>query len=311
MRGNGGVLSSTRARARARGAWKRTAAVLLAAVLCPVVLAGSTSAATTPTIVLTPRTDLVDGSVVAVTGSGYVPNQFYLVGECKVGACTNFIGTFASAAGTIATNFTARVSPPGFSCLTESSFVGILRGTPPFPFIVATPLWFRNTGGSVAGHTISATPAAGLSDGQVVNITGANFYSGWTPIRACVLAPVLACSIPPVVTWADPAGSFTAPFTVQRSFDGQEVTATADGYNGVPFHVDCLDPVIAPNGCVIEADQGGVFTPEGISSAVPITFAAATKDDCKDGGWQRVVDSDGTPFKNQGQCVSFVARGGA
>jgi hypothetical protein len=31
-----------------------------------------------------------------------------------------------------------------------------------------------------------------------------------------------------------------------------------------------------------------------------------TKDDCKNGGWQSVRDADGVPFRNQGQCVSYV-----
>jgi hypothetical protein len=41
------------------------------------------------------------------------------------------------------------------------------------------------------------------------------------------------------------------------------------------------------------------------------TFDAAapaqpsTKDDCKKSGWKNFVDSDGNPFKNQGQCVSY------
>ena len=34
---------------------------------------------------------------------------------------------------------------------------------------------------------------------------------------------------------------------------------------------------------------------------------AASKAECRDGGWQDVVDSDYTPFKNQGDCVSYVA----
>jgi hypothetical protein len=32
---------------------------------------------------------------------------------------------------------------------------------------------------------------------------------------------------------------------------------------------------------------------------------------CKNGGWQTVVRSeDQSPFKNQGECVSYVAHGG-
>jgi hypothetical protein len=35
-----------------------------------------------------------------------------------------------------------------------------------------------------------------------------------------------------------------------------------------------------------------------------------TKDQCKNGGWQNYADANGTPFKNQGDCVSYVATGG-
>jgi len=34
------------------------------------------------------------------------------------------------------------------------------------------------------------------------------------------------------------------------------------------------------------------------------------KNDCKKGGWQGLVDDQGRSFKNQGDCVSFVATGG-
>ncbi len=41
-----------------------------------------------------------------------------------------------------------------------------------------------------------------------------------------------------------------------------------------------------------------------------IRFNAAntpqTKDDCKNGGWQNLTTANGEPFKNQGQCVSYV-----
>ena len=35
-----------------------------------------------------------------------------------------------------------------------------------------------------------------------------------------------------------------------------------------------------------------------------------SKDDCKNGGWQTLVDGNGNPFKNQGDCVSYVATKG-
>ncbi|MFL6255060.1 MAG: hypothetical protein ACJ74T_08545 [Pyrinomonadaceae bacterium] len=36
---------------------------------------------------------------------------------------------------------------------------------------------------------------------------------------------------------------------------------------------------------------------------------ATSKDDCKDGGWQRVKTAGGASFKNQGQCVQYVNTG--
>lgn len=35
-----------------------------------------------------------------------------------------------------------------------------------------------------------------------------------------------------------------------------------------------------------------------------------SKDECKKGGWMNLADDEGNTFKNQGQCVSFVAKGG-
>lgn len=45
-----------------------------------------------------------------------------------------------------------------------------------------------------------------------------------------------------------------------------------------------------------------------ISETVPP--APATADDCKKNGWQTMRDSAGTPFSNQGDCVSYYATDG-
>jgi hypothetical protein len=34
-----------------------------------------------------------------------------------------------------------------------------------------------------------------------------------------------------------------------------------------------------------------------------------TKNDCKNGGWQNVFRADGSPFKNQGDCIQYVNTG--
>jgi choice-of-anchor C domain-containing protein len=43
---------------------------------------------------------------------------------------------------------------------------------------------------------------------------------------------------------------------------------------------------------------------------VVVTEVAATKNDCKDGGWVSMLDTQGNSFKNQGDCVSFFATKG-
>lgn len=43
--------------------------------------------------------------------------------------------------------------------------------------------------------------------------------------------------------------------------------------------------------------------------SVPAT-SPTTADQCKQGGWQDLVDSRGNSFKNQGDCVNFFATGG-
>ena len=43
---------------------------------------------------------------------------------------------------------------------------------------------------------------------------------------------------------------------------------------------------------------------------VAITETVPTKADCKDGGWQTMIDNAGNHFKNQGDCVSYFATGG-
>jgi choice-of-anchor C domain-containing protein len=43
---------------------------------------------------------------------------------------------------------------------------------------------------------------------------------------------------------------------------------------------------------------------------VVVTETVPTKSDCKQGGWQTMIDGVGNHFKNQGDCVSYFATGG-
>ena len=52
----------------------------------------------------------------------------------------------------------------------------------------------------------------------------------------------------------------------------------------------------------------GAFGP-AIDNVV-VTEDVPEKDDCKQGGWQSMIDNAGNSFKNQGDCVSYFATKG-
>ena len=61
-----------------------------------------------------------------------------------------------------------------------------------------------------------------------------------------------------------------------------------------------------------DTDNDSTQDPDEPSGAATKTwmFAMPTdKDQCKDGGWQRLQRADGTLFKNQGDCVAYVNTG--
>jgi hypothetical protein len=49
------------------------------------------------------------------------------------------------------------------------------------------------------------------------------------------------------------------------------------------------------------------FTPD---ESATLNQEPQSKEDCKNGGWQNFVDDQGNAFKNQGDCVSYVATKG-
>jgi choice-of-anchor C domain-containing protein len=52
----------------------------------------------------------------------------------------------------------------------------------------------------------------------------------------------------------------------------------------------------------------GAFGP-AIDNVV-VTESVPVKDDCKQGGWESMIDNQGNSFKNQGDCVSYFATKG-
>jgi hypothetical protein len=85
----------------------------------------------------------------------------------------------------------------------------------------------------------------------------------------------------------------TTPFPVAIDFT---VTAGTGALAGVTGEIGLTGTSRGPGAI------GDVFAMTGtLTTPVP-----TDKDQCKKGGWQNLADDQGEPFKNQGQCVSFV-----
>jgi hypothetical protein len=85
----------------------------------------------------------------------------------------------------------------------------------------------------------------------------------------------------------------TTPFPVVIRFT---VTSGTGGLAGMTGEIVLTGTSRGPG------TVGEVFTMTGtLTTPVP-----TDKDQCKNGGWRNLADDQGQPFKNQGQCVSFV-----
>ncbi len=81
-----------------------------------------------------------------------------------------------------------------------------------------------------------------------------------------------------------------------------------------------IDGVVAGDGSMsgtwsddCDGARGGTWSStSGTATLIPVVVAdvPTSKDQCKKGGWMTLVDAAGNSFKNQGDCVSFVATGG-
>jgi hypothetical protein len=123
---------------------------------------------------------------------------------------------------------------------------------------------------------------------------------------------------------------FGSPYNVSGSYqlvttDGQvggaltgqvEAAPTPDGL--FPYHFDLT--IVAATGQF--AGATGAMALDGSFGAAPDTITgtasgtisfgtpiATTRQDCKNGGWSSVTNDNGQPFRNEGLCVAFVARG--
>jgi hypothetical protein len=62
-------------------------------------------------------------------------------------------------------------------------------------------------------------------------------------------------------------------------------------------------------GSQFTALTGTLTSDKSTACAPPPPPTPGSKDACKKGGWESLFRTNGTPFKNQGDCVSYVANG--
>ena len=99
--------------------------------------------------------------------------------------------------------------------------------------------------------------------------------------------PINGCGTPPCYQpWSDilaanPNATILGGFGVNQGSGSAELIAATDALS-------------------IEAN-GSSWTYNFEPFRTPVT-----KDDCKNDGWQGLRDADGVPFRNQGQCISYV-----
>lgn len=96
------------------------------------------------------------------------------------------------------------------------------------------------------------------------------------------------------------------------------VTAYARGSNSSGARPARRTVWAHPYDCVLEGCRilvDSQFGPLVFAVSSVLDFTAANpppaKDACKRDGWESYTDDEGTPFKNQGDCVSYVATGGS
>jgi hypothetical protein len=71
---------------------------------------------------------------------------------------------------------------------------------------------------------------------------------------------------------------------------------------------DACDSDVDGDG-VANGSDACAFTPPGTDVGSTGCPLAINKDQCKNGGWQFVFRANGTPFKNQGDCIQYVNTG--
>ncbi len=229
------------------------------------------------TIDVTPATGLLEGQVVSVHGSGWVPGNGVQILECGVGGlCSNGFsdpGITVDPDGTFTAPFTVRLR--AFNAdQSPTNCVAIaceLRATDQInpEYTAAGAVAFDPSQPLPATPKITVTPATGLHHNQQVTVNGTGFDAGtFADLSECAPGESGFCtdtvgSVGPI----DATGTFTTTVNVSRlvstfSFTPGDLGPTVTA-------IDCI-----AGGCTIVASES-VDAEFGLNASAPLAFDPA------------------------------------
>jgi hypothetical protein len=260
-------------------------------------------------------TPTVSISVVGVTG-------FWEIGTClgeggrnypplMVRDC-NFEGWFGSGvSGTLLPYVCGQgvIQAPGATPVAgPGGRVALALVQPPFDILGTTPLLdyvelSYNCGAPVSVSVPGGTATLSSSDGTVGNATSSPVPST-PPSPAGVGFPfgLIGFDVTGLSAGETVTVTVTLPAPVSDYWKLQ---------NGVWYQP--TGTTFAGNQVILTLTDGGTGDSDGVANGVivdpgapAIAATLVTKDQCKNGGWRAMTDGHGQPFRNQGQCVSYL-----
>jgi hypothetical protein len=98
-------------------------------------------------------------------------------------------------------------------------------------------------------------------------------------------------------------GYMVHPWGIGLDQEGNILVADWQTHGGGNGALILIDASTGAQSLLVDGGPGW----DGVTAVILPT--PRTKEDCKKGGWQSLRRANGTPFKNQGSCVSYVNTG--
>jgi Uri superfamily endonuclease len=268
-----------------------------------ITLASTTPTTTTVTFATGPF--VYTGSAFTATASVTPAGSATIVytGDCtNAGSTCTATATYAGDANHLGSSATANITiakAPGITSVSFGYGPFVYRGS---PFTATASVSPAAAGTATVSYSGNCANAGNTCTATATSAGNANFL----PSSASASITIDKAPTSTSVTFG--AGPFVytgSAFTATAS-----VSPAAAGSATVAYSGDCTN---AGNSCTATATFAGNvnFLSSSASTSIVIKLPVATSSgQCKQGGWQFVTDDLGNLFKNQGDCVSYVATKG-